>query len=261
MTPAPPWLHLTEHRPPGRERPLVVLVHGSMDRSTGLARVRTRLADLHVVVYDRRGYHRSRSAPPASSLDDHLADLLAVLDGRRAIVAGHSYGGTLALTAAVRHPDLVQAVLAYEPPLPWLSWWPSSSAGGDAVGIATTAADPAAGAEAFMRRAIGSARWERLPEQARADRRAEGPALVGELRALRTDPPPFQAGDVGVPAVLGCGSRSLPHQRAAAAELARTIPGSELVEVPGAAHGAPATHPDAYAALVRRAVARAAPLS
>ena len=42
--------------------PLVVLVHGSLDRSASFARVVRRLDDVHTVVYDRGGYHRSRQA-------------------------------------------------------------------------------------------------------------------------------------------------------------------------------------------------------
>ena len=37
--------------------------------------------------------------------------------------------------------------------------------------------DPAGAAERFMRRLIGDARWERLPQATREARRAEGPAL------------------------------------------------------------------------------------
>lgn len=258
MAAPPPSLHVVEHRPPGAGGPLVVLVHGSMDRSSGLSRVRARLGDLHVVVYDRRGYHRSRAGPLALSLGDHLDDLLAVIGGRPAVVAGHSYGGDLALAGAVRAPEAIRAVVAYEPPLPWLEWWPTTGAAGDAVGIATTTGGSEAGAETFMRRAIGDDRWEDLPERTRADRRAEGRALVAELGSLRRQPPPFRPEDVAVPTLLACGSRSLPHYQAAAAELARTVPGAELVVIDGAGHGAPATHPDAYAGLVRRAWARAA---
>jgi pimeloyl-ACP methyl ester carboxylesterase len=43
--------------------PLVVVVHGSMDRSAGLLRLSRRLDGEHRVLrYDRRGYGRSRGA-------------------------------------------------------------------------------------------------------------------------------------------------------------------------------------------------------
>ena len=44
----------------GSPGPLVVLVHGSMDRSGSWVRVVRELRDVHTVRYDRRGYGRSR---------------------------------------------------------------------------------------------------------------------------------------------------------------------------------------------------------
>ena len=85
----PSGLAVTEHVPEDRRRgdPVVVLVHGSLDRSTSFTRVLRRLEDLHTIVYDRRGYHGSRQAVPlATSLDDHVDDLLAVIGGRPAVV-------------------------------------------------------------------------------------------------------------------------------------------------------------------------------
>src|ERR1700684_4577013 len=77
--------------------PVVVLVHGSMDRPTSFARVVRRLDDLHTVTYDRRGYHRSRRALPLNTtLDGHIDDLLAVIGGRPAVGVGHSDGGGIA---------------------------------------------------------------------------------------------------------------------------------------------------------------------
>src|SRR3954471_16185578 len=93
--------------------PLVVLVHGSMDRSAAFARARRHLRDLHVVVYDRRGYGRSVGLG-APSVDGHAEDLLAILDGRPGVVVGHSIGGLIALVAAQRVPELMQAVGAFE---------------------------------------------------------------------------------------------------------------------------------------------------
>jgi pimeloyl-ACP methyl ester carboxylesterase len=233
-------------RPPG---PTVVLVHGSLDRGSSFARVVRRLGDLHVVTYDRRGYERSRSARPrAGGVADHADDLLEIVDGGPAVVVGHSYGGDVALAAAVRDPKTVRAVVAYEPPLPWMAWWPTRG---------VPAADPAVFAETFFKRMVGGDTWDRLPESTRAARRADGPALAAELNAIRQGGTPFQVEDLVVPAVFGRGERSADRHRRGPEELARQAPGSELVEIAGAAHGAHLTHPDAFAALVRRAVQRA----
>ena len=260
MPPAP-RLALTEHLPddPSAGGPLVVLVHGSLDRAGSFARVTRRLRDLHTVAYDRHGYHRSRSDLAVhGSLDGHIDDLLDVVDGRPAVVVGHSYGGTLALGAALRPggPGSILAVAAYEPPLPWLGDW--ATRGGTRGGRAPASADddPAMVAERFFRRMVGDTAWDRLPEATKEARRADGTALAAELAAIRIQEPPFDIPSLAVPAVFGRGTASLPHHLAAVAWLAEHVPGALLVDIEGAGHGAHLTHPDAFASLVRDAVAR-----
>ena len=100
----------------------------SLDRSTSFMRTARRLDDLAVILYDRRGYSRSRALRPiATDIDTHVDDLFDVIAGREVAVVGHSLGGLVALMAAERDPDLVRAVGAYEAPLPWYDWWPNRS--------------------------------------------------------------------------------------------------------------------------------------
>ena len=128
-------LHVVERGPD--DTPMVALVHGSMDRASGMWGVVRRLqTDFHVVVYDRRGYARSRSVGGPFDHETQVADLAAVLAGRPATVFGHSNGGNIALAAAQRHPDLVQAVGAYGPPMAWEPWWPVSTASVSALELA-----------------------------------------------------------------------------------------------------------------------------
>lgn len=238
------------------DRPLVVLLHGTLDRSTSFARVRHELRGLRVVAYDRRGYGRSRDVrPPAAGITEHVDDLLAVLDGRPAVVAGHSYGADIALTAAARPATPIRAVVAYEPPMPWLPDWPRDTAGRRAIWAAIEANDTEAAAEQFLRLVAGDDAWERLPERTKADRRAEGGTLLAELQSIQ-DAVPYDAAAVSVPVVVGCGSRSASHHRRATEELARALPEGELALVAGAAHGAHVSHPAEFAALVRRALSR-----
>jgi pimeloyl-ACP methyl ester carboxylesterase len=243
-------LHVAE-RGQGAAGPLVVLVHGSLDRGAAFARVVASepLAGLHTLRYDRRGYGRSVDVGPPAGLDDHVDDLLEVVDGRPAVVVGHSYGGLVALVASIRGPEVVRAVAAFEPPQPWAPWWPEQSAGS-----AAAAAGPADAAEAFLRRMVGDARWEALPERTREARRREGTALAAELTSVRAARPPLDPVDVRAPLVVGRGSRSPEHLRRSAAELAAAVAGAVLVEVEGADHGAHLTHPAEFAAWARRAV-------
>jgi pimeloyl-ACP methyl ester carboxylesterase len=73
---------------------------------------------LDAVVYDRQGYGRSQPlGPEPRGLDymhreaDVLAMLLEELGIERAILFGHSDGGTIALLAAARHPQRIAAVI------------------------------------------------------------------------------------------------------------------------------------------------------
>ncbi len=233
-----------------RATPTVVLVHGSLDRGSSFVRVVRRLPELDVVTYDRRGYHHSRAAGVARKLDDHVADLVSIVGKGPAVVIGHSYGGDVALGAALAAPGSIGAVGVYEPPLPWMDWWPRRVR-------SAAEEDPGVFAESFFRRLVGDAGWERLTDQARAARRADGPALVAELTDLRSGAPPFDPASLRVPVVLGRGELSLDHHRRAIDVLADLVPRSEVMDIPGAAHGVLLSHPDGFADLVRRVVNRA----
>jgi pimeloyl-ACP methyl ester carboxylesterase len=259
-------LAVTERFPePGSAQgPLVVLVHGSLDRSASFGRVVRRLDDLHTVAYDRRGYHRSRDALPINTtLDGHIDDLLEVVDDRPAVVIGHSYGGAVALGAALRDGarGSIRSLGVYEPPMPWLDFWPARPPDPTTGDQGSRPVDPnelsARAAERFFRRMVGDAAWERLPEREKAARRADGAALSAELDAIRLDAPPFDVRQLAVPVVCGRGENSAPRHRDSVAWLVDNVPGAELFEIPGAGHGAHLSHPDAFAAMVRRTVARA----
>lgn len=246
-------LHVLDERQdePGAET--VVLVHGTLDRSSTFGRTakHLRAAGFRVVRYDRRGYGRSVEAGPGG-IDEHVADLRSVLDGGAAIVAGHSFGGVVALVTAAQEPSLVRAVLAYEAPMPWTGWWPTNSAGSVAVSTgAVNDRDPGDVAEAFMRRMVGDDRWQRLPPATRTARRAEGVAMIAELASLRgRADAPYLPEAIRCPVVAACGSESAAHHRRAAAELAGEIAGARLAVVDGAQHGVHLTHPAELARLV-----------
>ena len=229
----------------------VVLVHGTMDRASSFAKLLPHLRDLDVTTYDRRGYGRARDNKP-TSLEDHIEDLERHLDGGRAVIVGHSLGGDLALAVATRRPHDVAAVGAWEAPLAWMPWWPDESAGTRAVseGLA-----PGAAAEVFMRGVVSDELWERLPESTKQERREEGVAMIVDVAGIR-DAAPFDPAEVRVPVVAGCGGDSKPYHRRSSEWLVEHISGAELFEIPGARHGAHASHPVEFAAFVRKAVER-----
>jgi pimeloyl-ACP methyl ester carboxylesterase len=247
------------------EGPLVVLVHGAMDRASSMLRVRRALeGEFRVLRYDRRGYARSLELGPATSFDQQVDDLATLVGSRVAVLAGHSLGGVICLALAERSPAQVGAVVAYEAPMMWEPWWPAGTAG--ATALATTVGrdgdgtdgDPGDAAEAFMRRMLGDARWSRLPAHVRAERRAEGPTLLAELRTVHYPAPaPYRPEGVTVPVVAAFGSKTQPQHRRAAEELARRAPRGVLEVIDGADHGAHLTHPAAFADLVRRSLSLA----
>jgi pimeloyl-ACP methyl ester carboxylesterase len=228
-----------------------------MDRSGAFARCCGHLRDVHTIRYDRRGYARSVGLG-APTLAGHADDLIDVLDERPGVVVGHSLGGVIALAAAQRRPDLVRAVGAFESPMPWVEWWPTKSAGGEAMMAAADTTAQAAGdaVERFMRRMIGDERWDSLPEKARHDRRAEGPALLAELRSTRAEVP-YDITAIKVPVVSGCGTLSSEHHQWSARELARLTGSGAPFVIEGANHGAHVTHHAEFAAFTRLVIAEA----
>lgn len=244
-------LFVEERASEGGDGPLVVTVHGAMDRHRSFFPLRGHLRDHRVVVYDRRGYFRSRGAqPPARGVLDHAADLLTVVGGRPAVVVGHSYGGDVALAAAARAGN-IRAVVAVEPPLSWLPWWHPPGVANTALAFAGE--DPGDAAEAFVRRFIGDERMRLLGEAMRADLRADGPAFVTEMIAVRRDPPPFVPAAVLAPVLVARGSKSNDRQRQGAGWLAERLPAAESHVVEGAGHNLHLSHPGELSDLVRRA--------
>ena len=236
------------------DAPLVVFVHGSLDRAASFSKLVRRLRDLHTVVYDRRGHRgldrRRTSVTVASQVDD----LLFVMQERPAVVVGHSYGGNIALAAAPARPDLVRTVVVFEAPMPWADWWPPTSGGYSIVKQSRADEDPADISERFMRRMIGDERWERLPATTRESRRAEGPALIGEIVDLARMAP-YDAAAIVVPVVTARGENGAAHHRQSTELLFSTLANPTMVTINDAGHGAHTTHPDEFAAIVRLAVA------
>lgn len=227
----------------------VVFVHGAMDRASSFGRAVRHLKDLCTDRYDRRGYGRSIHLG-TGGVAEHTADLIEVLGDEPATVVGHSMGGLVAVMAAAERPDLVERVVAYEPPAPWTSWW---AAGHHDV---LDRADPGDAAETFLRRMLGDRTWERFPPMLRLERRAEGPALQADLAIGSADPEDFDPRPVSVPVLVACGDRASPRHRRAAEAMAHDVCNGRLVELAGSDHGAHLSQPKSFANLVRSGLAQ-----
>jgi len=257
---SPAGLHVAERPAATPGGPAVVLVHGSLDRGESFRRVMRRLPEATVVAYDRRGYHLSRPAG-VTDIAGHIGDLLDVVAALRAAGAGpvaavgHSVGGDVVLGAALAEPRALPSIGAFEPPMPWLGFRRRQGADGAGSPWTPMDEDPGAEAERFFTRMVGPGAWNRLSEQGRAERRADGPALVADLLSVRGEAP-FDVMDLSVPVVFGMGgAASQPHHRNGVTWLGSHVPGASIYEIPGAGHGAHLSHPDGFATYVRTVLA------
>ncbi len=223
-----------------------VFVHGTLDRAAAMLRIARSLRSYRLTRYDRRGYGRSASTGPSQSFDQQLEDLAAVIGDQSAILFGHSYGGVLALALAAQRHRCVAAVVSFEAPRAWEPWWtppPSNDLLDE-----TAAADAA---EKFCRVMMGDQTWEALPLSTRTARRCEGLAMVTELQHQYVQQ--YDPKNIEVPVIVGVGELSGPRTQRAAQLTADEAPLGELHVVPGAGHGAPASHPKEMAQLITHA--------
>jgi pimeloyl-ACP methyl ester carboxylesterase len=228
-----------------------------------------RLPDLTTIAYDRRGYQGSRDGGVVD-LGGHIEDLLAVAEaswaaagsrggpGGPVVAVGHSLGGDVVIAAALAEPRAFDAIGAFEPPMPWLGFRRNQGPDRPARPWPALAEDPGVEAERFFCRMVGEASWSRLTEAGRESRRADGPALVADLRSLRGEGPPFDVRGLRIPSVFGMGGLATqPHHRRSVQWLGANVPGGVLYEIEHAQHGAHLSHPDHFAAMTRLVVDRA----
>jgi pimeloyl-ACP methyl ester carboxylesterase len=226
----------------------VVLVHGVLDSGRSFARVSEILAgQCQLITYDRRGYGSSvNAAGPPVGIDEHIDDLVAILDNRPAVVVGHSFGGVVAAGAAVRAPDLVRSLVLYETIMAWLPGWDDRN-----MRELLWSQDPE---DAGLRLMLGE-RYVAMNAEQQQRRRVQARSFVAEERSVRGDRPPYSIADLQLPVVYGF-SAGFPYS--AMQEHWRTVVADvDLVPIVGGDHHAHRTAPEAFADLVRRGIQRA----
>ncbi|HEX2176587.1 MAG TPA: alpha/beta hydrolase [Nocardioidaceae bacterium] len=107
---------------PTNEAPTLLLLHGLTDSGAGWREAVTHWGrDYAVLIVDQRGHGESprftRDQLAAHPGEVMVEDAIAVLEqlGSAPVVVGHSLGGAVALTVAVRRPDLVRGVVLEDP--------------------------------------------------------------------------------------------------------------------------------------------------
>ena len=110
---------------PGPVRRVVLAAHGITASHRAWAPVAERLAaapGVLVLAPDLRGRGRSADLPGPYGMAGHAEDLAAVLErlapGRRAVLAGHSMGGFVAVALAARRPDLTAGLVLVDGGIP-----------------------------------------------------------------------------------------------------------------------------------------------
>jgi len=236
-----------------------VLLHGQPGLGAEWRQVLTMLpAQIRAVAPDRPGHGSSRLA--GGGMDVNTAAVLAELDARgieRAVLAGHSYGGGVALHVAARAPERVEALVLLA------SVGPDCLNGWDRL-LAAPVAGPVCSlfawkltpwlARAGMRRPIsrlgadgakrrhvntyvwGFTRWDHGPLWRTF--LAEQRALMGEAGQLAA-----LAAQVKVPVLLLADRKDTLVPFRTAVALSRSLPDAQLVPVEGAGHHLPLRAP------------------
>ena len=242
----------------GREHERVLLlVHGfPLDRRLWGAQVGALATMTRVITPDLRGHGKSQIVPGPFTMDQHADDLVALLDHlkiRRAVVAGLSMGGYVALAFWRRYPARVQGLI-----------------------LADTRAEPdsasvRAGRDAAMDRVqqTGAAAYadEMLPRLLAPDSLADGKiagaaqkimaeqpvkGIVGALGGLRdrADSRPTLS-TIAVPTLVIAGEADAITPPADAQAMAAAIPGARFVVIPKAGHLSALEKPRAFNAALR----------
>lgn len=193
-----------------------------------------------VIAYDRRGCTRSeRPEPYETSVAEHVEDaaaLIGALDAASAVVIGRSYGGGVGLGVALRHPELVRALVLLEPAdmiidgitEPWDEEMTR------AVEEAA-ASDPDRAAEAMFRSVLGDEQWEVWPDDFKGMVAANSPAVIAEVRGARLRVTTSELARLHTPVLLVAGEDSPPIFRSRNAHMAATIPRART-ELVGGGH-------------------------
>ena len=100
-----------------------LVLHGILDSGrawrTIAWRVVARSPQWRVVLLDLRGHGKSHDAPPPHTVDAcvaDLAELTACLGSQPRVIIGHSFGGRVALRAALLHPEAYDAAVVLDAP-------------------------------------------------------------------------------------------------------------------------------------------------
>ena len=245
-------------------RPLL-LVHGFTGAKEDFTDWLDPLAELgwHAIAPDQRG-HGASSQPEAEdaySFEAYATDLLGLLDALRwttAVVLGHSMGGMVVQTAALRSPERFAALVLMDTSHRALR----ADAALIDLGIAIARAEGMAAvmaAQDAMQEAdpLGTGAGQRVLATREGYREfgerkmlASSPAMYATMLRLITDAAGGldrlpDLGRITVPTLVLVGDEDAPFLKPSR-RMAEAIPGAELVVIPDAGHSPQFENPDAW---------------
>lgn len=239
--------------------PPVVCIHGSASSSGQWRSLMDRLSDrFRLIAPDLYGHG---STPPwpghrGMHVDDEVDLLEPVFRSAadRFHLIGHSWGGAIALKAALRHLPRLRSLVLFEPAL-WSLLIADDPRSAPARDIVTNRdetqrlldrRDYAGAGEYFIDYWIGPGTWKGMTEARRSAFAAGMGAASPEWHASWNEATPLAAfATVDVPTLLLSGTRSPTPARAITTLISSVIPHAEVVELEGVGHMGPVTNPEA----------------
>jgi pimeloyl-ACP methyl ester carboxylesterase len=233
--------------------PAVVCLHCSASTSGQWRPLMEQLADrYHVIAPDLYGSGKTPAWPGERPLwlDDQVALLAYAFEraGERFHLVGHSYGGAIALKAALRLSTKLKSLVLYEPVLfsVLLDAAPHSPAAREIMAVRDDTAHlgPEAVAERFIDYWMGTGTWKEMPEPRRSTLAAAVRTMKPEWHSAFNEPTPLAAfAALDVPTLLMTGTASTAAARAVARLVGGVLPRVQVEEMEGLGHMAPVTHP------------------
>lgn len=250
--------------------PIIVLIHGSPGSSRAWQPVAQQLAARFRVISPNLPGYGASTRPPAGLPSDsgHAARLIeALLEDMEApaVLAGHSYGGAVALLLALRGTVKPGALALFEPVAV-----PVLAAVGEREAFASARAlfdDYRAAFEAGDRLAVrkmvdywfGTGAFDLMPAPTREYLINYTSNNIDDVTATFRDVYPVDGlRRLAMPTVVAYGARSPQAMVKIVRAIVAHVPGARLERVEGANHALTTTHADAVAAMIAGLAERSA---